>query len=188
MNADALISIVLTIVFLIWFYGPWQNTCTDYARQIIFEQRDKLFDIAASGRMPFDSKEYKMLRASLNAVIRFAHEATLPRMLYLYIFLREKDIDYKNSSLYRATEQIHDSKLYAEVQILLRKSMITTGWLIIAKSLPCVIVLTVLSPLVVLLAFCAVFVSKIKRRIGSMLKYIGGVLQAEAEFEEKFTC
>jgi hypothetical protein len=188
MNADALISLILISVFIFWFYGPWQSTCTDYARQIIFEQRDKLFDIAASGRMAFQSREYGTIRSSLNAMIRYAHDATLPRLIYTYIALRRKETDYKKSALYKATEQIQDSRLYEEMQIILAKSMMATACLIIFKSLPCVMCLIIFLPIILFLSVCAFFFSKIKNWIGSMLRHIGGMVQAEAEFEEKFIC
>jgi hypothetical protein len=81
MHTDAFISLVLLSAFLVLFYGPWQNFCTDMTRQMIFRRRDKLFDLAADGRLDFASEEYRSLRSFLEGLIRFAHELTWPQVL-----------------------------------------------------------------------------------------------------------
>jgi hypothetical protein len=58
------------------FYGPWQEACTDFTRQLLFERRDRLFDLAADGKLDFASEEYRALRASLESLIRYAHDFT----------------------------------------------------------------------------------------------------------------
>ena len=47
MYADALLSLLSLTLFLTAFYGPWQAVCTDWGRHVIFENRDKIFDMAA---------------------------------------------------------------------------------------------------------------------------------------------
>ena len=88
MTTDTFLTFLIILTFLAWFYGPWQEFCTDYARQIMFEQRDKLFDMAHSGDINFESDHYKRHRASLNAAIRFCHEMTMARVIYIVLCMK----------------------------------------------------------------------------------------------------
>lgn len=54
---------------------------TDEFRQRLFALRDELFDLAAAGRIEFDHPAYRLLRATLNGYIRFAHQLGLPPIL-----------------------------------------------------------------------------------------------------------
>lgn len=76
-NYDALFTIGCLVCVFALFYGPWQSLCVEGARQIIFEQREKLFDLAADGHLSFDSIEYRELRDYLNKSIRFSHNMTM---------------------------------------------------------------------------------------------------------------
>jgi hypothetical protein len=185
MTLDGFITAALIYLFLAWFYGPWQDVCTDYARQIVFEQRDKLFDLAADGKIKFESKEYRTLRASLNSVIRFAHDATIPRLIYVSFIMRGED--YKDTTLYAAIENVKDMPAHKDIEVILAKSMITTAWFTIIKSLPCAMILIIALPLVVLLGVCMAFVKTVKDWIVSVLKVIGCLIQFEAEFDTEFT-
>jgi hypothetical protein len=90
MAATALISLIALVLFAWLFYGPWQAVCTDGARQLIFEKRDKLFDLAADGKLDFASEEYRTIRKLLEGMIRFAHTLTWPRLV-MAIYLRRHD-------------------------------------------------------------------------------------------------
>lgn len=78
---DALFTIGCLVCVFVLFYGPWQSLCVEGARQVIFEQREKLFDLAADGRLAFDSVEYRELRDYLNKSIRFSHHMTMWQFL-----------------------------------------------------------------------------------------------------------
>jgi hypothetical protein len=82
MAVNAFLSLLVLVLLLCFFYGPWQAACTDWARQIIFERRDKLFDLAAAGKLDFASEQYRSVRAMLEGMIRFSHELTWPRLLF----------------------------------------------------------------------------------------------------------
>ena len=81
MIADSLCALVALSGFLVLFYGPWQSVCTDVARQLMFEQRDKIFDMARSGVIEFDSREYRRVRISIEQNIRYAHELTFAKLV-----------------------------------------------------------------------------------------------------------
>lgn len=83
MNADEVIAVVLLMGLVAVVYGPWQWACADLMRQACFETRDAIFDLAASGKLDFSSPEYKRLRTSIEGRIRFAHEATIPHIVWL---------------------------------------------------------------------------------------------------------
>jgi hypothetical protein len=90
MYADALLAIGTTTLLMVFFCGPWQSVCTDWARQIIFESRDKLFDMAQTGELAFDSEEYRTTRTSLECLIRYAHDLTLVGMVWNMTFHKGK--------------------------------------------------------------------------------------------------
>src|SRR6516162_8405362 len=87
-TADAIVTLFVLLLFACLFYGPWQAVCTDLARQLVFERRDRLFDLAASNRLAFDSEEYRKIRLTLEGMIRFAHSLTWPRLLMILLFRR----------------------------------------------------------------------------------------------------
>src|SRR5262245_42077518 len=80
---QALIGLASLTALVVVLYGPWQEVCTDIARQIIFEKRDAIFDLAHNGKLSFDSPEYGTIRSALQSSIRFAHELSLPRFLVM---------------------------------------------------------------------------------------------------------
>ena len=88
-EAASALHILLGLVLLIWFiYGPWQALVCDGVRQRLFESRDELFDLAMAGEISFDDPAYKFARNRINAHIRFAHRASIWRMMALSPFVR----------------------------------------------------------------------------------------------------
>lgn len=74
--ANAIVALAALAALLGLFYGPWQAVCTNLTRQIIFERRDRLFDMALDGRIGFDSEAYRATRRQMNGLLRFAHTLT----------------------------------------------------------------------------------------------------------------
>jgi hypothetical protein len=128
--ADALAALVALSLFLLFFYGPWQGAVMDIARQIAFEQRDAVFDLAAQGKLEFDSDEYKTIRDSFNKLIRFAHELNWIRLVIHW------DSDKTISDVHRAIDRIQDPETRANVSNHLRKARYAMIAMIGAKSLP----------------------------------------------------
>lgn len=53
-----------------WLYRDYE---VDRYRQRLFELRDELWDYAAEGHVGFDNPAYRLIRARLNGLIRFAN-------------------------------------------------------------------------------------------------------------------
>ena len=74
--------VLLSVGSVIWFlYGPWQKLVVDSVRLKLFSIRDRLFLLAADGRIKYDSAEYKSARSSYNSLIRFAHDLRWTQLL-----------------------------------------------------------------------------------------------------------
>lgn len=78
---QVLFLLVSITFFLLVFYGPWQTLCVDWARQRMFEARDRVFDLAMQGHISFHSKEYKCIRSTIERMIRFCHVMTWQRLV-----------------------------------------------------------------------------------------------------------
>jgi hypothetical protein len=102
--SNALVGLAVLVALLLLIYGPWQWACTDYARQILFEKRDEIFDMAADGELSFNSSQYHAIRGSLESCIRFAHDLTLPN--FVYLALVRKGISPNKSDMSSAVDSL----------------------------------------------------------------------------------
>jgi hypothetical protein len=132
--ADAVISLFGLTFFASLFYGPWQAACADWARQIVFEKRDRLFDLAADGGLSFSSDEYRMLRSGLEGMIRFAHELTWPRLLF-HAKLRHRMGIADDHSLAEAAARIEDPGVRQQVNELVFEATIGLIVMMALKSI-----------------------------------------------------
>jgi hypothetical protein len=140
---------------LVLFYGPWQWVCIDVARQIVFEKRDAIFDIASAGRLSFSSREYTTIRSGLQASIRFAHDLTLPNFLVLGVVIWMRGgVDADGAQLERAVGQIHDPTTRAEVQQLVGDAYRALLLMMLGKSLWVLILFPVTIAALVFVAIC----------------------------------
>jgi len=147
LNAIVTSAIVLLTATLI--YGPWQSVCTAYARQILFEKRDAIFDIAMEGRLSFESRDYRTIRAMLEKSIRFAHELTLPSFFFYWFMLIWRGHKFKKSALLEAIDRIRDDRTREEVRSLVKEAFDTLILMMIFKSPVAMLSLTILAiPLV----------------------------------------
>lgn len=152
MNADALVTVALLVIFAAWFYGPWQESCADYARQIAFEQRDRLFDMAARGKISFKSNEYKNTRRKLNAAIRFAHRMTVGRLLFFVLCEKLGYIEVKEVS--HTTQQTqYDEEINGEISDIITRSFKAIAYSMAARSLLLIIAVIAMSPIIIMLAY-----------------------------------
>jgi hypothetical protein len=71
--ADALLGLASVFALGAFWFGPMRWIATDWARDTMFAARDKIFDLAADGKISFDDPRYQLVRASINSSIRFAH-------------------------------------------------------------------------------------------------------------------
>lgn len=187
MNLDPLVSFALICLFLLWFYGPWQETCIDYARQIIFEERDKIFDLASAGSLRFDSRQYKHIRASLNAAIRYAHELTLARMIFTKFYKKTFPID-ESIVMSKIDFSSLDAGIRGKLAASMNRSLMAMMLSMLARSLIVVALCIFLSPLFAIAIVCyfwwigfSIEVIRLKRRITNM---IGSLVQIEAGYDD----
>ena len=132
---NALISLSALGLLVLLVFGPIQKVITDIARQRMFEYRDQLFDLAADGKLEFESTEYRDLRRLLNRQIRFAHIVTLPRIVFVSRFGRElkKAVDQKEN-LSNAAKRVKNPDVRAEVEEIVQNSRNVGLGMIVAKS------------------------------------------------------
>jgi hypothetical protein len=115
------------------FYGPYQTQCEDWARQKLFEARDRVFDMAGNGRISFDDPRYVAIRHSMNILIRFTHELTWTRLLYINWFIKRNDITVE-SQLEKAVGGIDDEDLKADIERELGRMGSTVFRLMLMRS------------------------------------------------------
>ncbi len=116
MHAVEAIQGLVSLVALLWLiYGPLQWICTDALRDVLFAERDKLFDAAKQGRIGFDDPIYRNIRARLNGHIRFSHEATLWRIAMLLASESKNNSRLEIESVQDMAAMIPDQMLKQEV-------------------------------------------------------------------------
>ncbi len=187
MNLDPFLSFSLLLAFLAWFYGPWQETCTDFARQVIFEQRDRLFDLADARKISFDSVEYKKFRSSLNAAIRFSHEMTLARMLFLAVCYHFGLIERVPPEFSRYVAQLPNDVMTEILQIR-QKAFLAMVVSMLCRSLVVILVVAIMLPIVPL-ALCLYFwwvgfFVTVRQFALSIGQRVGELIQSETHYEE----
>lgn len=82
-----LIILVITLntaiayaLWWLWFVG-YRDYLVDRTLQDLLRIRDGLFDRARAGEIGFDAEAYRITRATLNGMIRYAHELSAGRLL-----------------------------------------------------------------------------------------------------------
>jgi hypothetical protein len=71
----ALISLAMIWILIAWLYRDYR---VDLFRARLFAIRGELFDLAASGAVPFNNPAYYTLRTMLNGFIRFGDRVSVP--------------------------------------------------------------------------------------------------------------
>lgn len=67
----------LFALIALWL-GPRRWLVTDFARNEMFAAREDFWDVAASGAVSFDDRNYRRIREAINSNIRFADAVSLP--------------------------------------------------------------------------------------------------------------
>ena len=173
---QALIGLGSLVALLVIVYGPWQAICTDIARQILFEKRDAIFDLAQTGKLSFASREYGLIRSSLQASIRYAHELTLPRFLVMAAVLSARGNRPEDNDLSRAMKQIADPTTRSQVEKLVREAHRTLVVMMIVKS-PAMI----LALLPLLLIAAVIVLPRFRDAAHAVERRAGGFIQLEAD-------
>lgn len=162
-NLDFLVLTMLGGMALFLVYSLWQATCVAWMRQLCFEARDTIFDLAAAGRLDFASTDYRQIRSGIETLIRFADRISWPRLLSYYLLARPRG---HQSSISRAVERIVDPLTKAMVHKEIHKVNRAVWALLIARS-P---VLIVLFALFVTVRWLTSEVDRIRREILEVIK------------------
>jgi hypothetical protein len=167
--ADALAALFAVSLFLLFFYGPWQGILVDLARQTVFEQRDAVFDMAAAGKLDFNSRDYRIIRDSFNKLIRFAHELNWMRLVLHGLGGHEKVPDVQ-----QAIDRIEDAETRKDVIRHLQRARFAMIAMIGSRSL----FLLVAAIMIGVVTWCMGTTRDLFRRLDATY---GETIQCEAE-------
>jgi hypothetical protein len=183
--ANATVAIATLMALLCFFYGPWQRASEDLARQFLFEQRARLFLLACEGKLSFDSPSYKNARLMLNAYLRFAHDLSWPRLLYL-VWMDSQDAPGFGPELDASIRQIETPETRKLVEEILRHSVAGLIFMMMMKS----IIFAIPATLAMFISFCThIFSGPVKERIQnekSVVRKISLNIQAQAAQQHAF--
>lgn len=175
---QAVIGLGSLAALIVVLYGPWQEICTDFARQIVFEKRDAIFDLAHSGKLSFKSREYGTIRSSLQASIRFAHELTLPRFFLMAVGIWKLGSHPEDNELSRAIRQIKDPVTRNRVDTLVKEAYRALFLMMVAKSPVVLLLFVVLLPGLIVLRCLSI---PIPTRVRAIEPRARGYIQLEAQ-------
>jgi hypothetical protein len=134
-GAEALAGMIALGLLCGLYLGPWQWAWADHARQAVFEERDAIFDMAHAHELTFGSDAYEPVRASLNALVRFAHRATLPRLLFHLLVAKPAETTRIRTAIAKIDNQDARAKVLEHVQraeaafvgSMIARSLVTAG-------------------------------------------------------------
>jgi hypothetical protein len=126
-QAEAFFFFVSALFFVVIFYWPWQRLCVDWSRQLMFEERDRLFLLTQSSELiPVNSELHAELRMLIDRMIRYCHRLTWYSLL-LNTALRKNDKRASSRALYikklidvvpdkAIRDELHDIIVYVRVR------------------------------------------------------------------------
>lgn len=168
-GAHALIGLATVGAFLIAFYWPWQAVWADIARQIVFEKRDAIFDIARAGGISFNSREYRYVRTSLEQVIRFAHLATLPRILLAAFTAWWRGELPTHSPIDDAIDRISNEEVRLAIKKLVAQALRAVAMTMAIRSLPVLVLFPLTLIAIGTLALCHNLARALARIVGIVI-------------------
>lgn len=116
------------------YYGPWQDLCTDMARQVLFSKRDALFDLALDGKLSFDAENYRTIRRSIENSIQYAHELTVWKHISARSLLRKTGKLNRETPLDLAIASIENQATRDQVNLLIRDGHLALLGMSVVKS------------------------------------------------------
>lgn len=130
----AIVSGALLLGLFAIIYGPWQWFWADWYRQQLFETRDKIFDMAVSGRISFSDPNYKEIRRGIEAQIRYAHRATLPMVFLLAAGFLAVGRRRRQTKLSHALSGIGDIHTRRDIEALLSQNSFSLLVMLLVRS------------------------------------------------------
>jgi hypothetical protein len=134
--------------------------------------------LAQRGKLSFSSREYGVIRSSLQANIRFAHELTLPRFLVTAAALLARGNRPEDNDLSRAIKRITDHETRGQVETLVSQAYRRLITMMLAKS-PIVVLL--LLPLLLIAVAVTIILPRFRNAARAMERRAGGFVQLEAD-------
>jgi len=172
----SLASLALLWGFLFWLYKDY---CVEAFRQNVFALRDELFDVAASGEIPFEHRAYGRLRVTMNGAIRFAHELSLAQFLIVLV-RHHGHIRNKYGYIAQLNEEMKDlteDKKKTLMSFQYRFSVMLLKHIFVSSPL---FVITIILPLISILFFKAIG-AWLLRRLGDPLEEMQSVAYAAGD-------
>lgn len=133
--AAAVEGVIALVVLLIVLYVPAQRLCVNYARDVIFEQREAVFDLAAHGRLIFGSDTYVAVRDEMNGMIRLAHKLTVWRLILLRVTMLRSEGWLQKQTIDSVVAQIADRQTRDEVATRMRTARAAMLMMVMTRSL-----------------------------------------------------
>ncbi|OUI80299.1 hypothetical protein [Acetobacter orientalis] len=149
MYINAAETMLALLGILIVVYGPLQAAIADALRQYLFEQRDELFEIAASGRISVNNAAYKAAREKINVSIRYAHRMSLPRTLFLMTMWKRKNYEIEDPL---NLNLVRDEAVKVEIQCIMRHCARASAASLVFRSPAALIFFIAMAPLALLKA------------------------------------
>ncbi len=163
------VSILIGLLVILYFlYGPYQALVTDLIRQRLFEIRDSIFDVAADKKLAFDHEAYVKSREWLNFAIQYAHTLTWPRLLFMWLFIRNRGQNEAIAFL-KVFEKVQDPEVQKFLKRKLANSFIVVAALIWLRA-PLLIVITSLVPFLLITLFISDSIRRAMVRIWEWFK------------------
>lgn len=123
-NAQPIFFFLFILAFVVVFYWPWQRLCVSWTRQLMFEERDRLFLLARSNKhMPLDSALHIEFRRMIDRNIQYCHQVKWPNLLVLVWTqeLRKSTDKFRAGRLSKLVDEVSDPRLKSELRgIMLR--------------------------------------------------------------------
>lgn len=172
------VEILVVAAVLMWFFArPWQAFCTDISRHRYFELRDRLFVIAAQGRVEFDDPVYQALRDWLNQRIRHAHVNIFGDLVAVVI--AHKGEVPKAQTVGDEIEEMENDSLRTEMQSIYMQAIQIQIAHMVVRS-PIFLVLTVLTPIIILIEL-------ISGRIRAIIRWLSDLAEiADDDIGKKY--
>ncbi|MFZ2004180.1 MAG: hypothetical protein WB697_09740 [Stellaceae bacterium] len=153
-GVHALTGIVAAGAFLIVFYWPWQCVWADVARQVVFEKRDAIFDLALAGGISFNSREYRAIRVALEQIIRFAHAGTLPRILVAGFSIWWHGPMPTRAPIENVIDRVNNPETREAIRKLVKSATRTVAVTMAVRSLPVILLFPVTIVVICFLVLC----------------------------------
>ena len=120
--------LVITAIYLLWRFGI-RSVMLDHFRALAFELRAELFDLAASGKIDFDSEVYRHLEHRINVAIRYrqVHSPYIASAMVVVLRGSRERARRANRAFTAAVAKIEDADTRREVKSISHRLAMRLG-------------------------------------------------------------